>query len=92
MAWALYKNGKLEEAAKASEKAMQFGTRDSLLLFHTGIIAEGRGLREQAQSELKEALQINPHFHPIYADRARQRLTALEAQSDSIGGSNSHAR
>jgi tetratricopeptide (TPR) repeat protein len=92
MAWTLYKNGKLAEAAKASEKAIQFGTRDSLLLFHTGMIAEGRGLREQAQSELKEALRINPHFHPIYADRARQRLTVLEAQSDSIGGSNSHAR
>jgi tetratricopeptide (TPR) repeat protein len=43
LAWALYKNGKLTEAAKASEKAMQFGTRDSLLLFHAGMIAEHWG-------------------------------------------------
>lgn len=92
LAWALYKNGKLAEAAIASEKAMQFGTRDSLLLFHAGMIAEGLGQREQARSELKAALEINPHFHPTYADRAHQRLEALEAQSRSNGGSNNHAR
>jgi predicted Zn-dependent protease len=92
VAWALYKNGKLDEAAKASEKAMQFGTRDSLLLFHAGTIAEGLGQRERARSELKEALRINAHFHPIYADRAQQRLAELEGQSTSDGGSNSHAR
>ncbi len=84
-AWALYKNGKLTEAAKASEKALQFGTRDSLLLFHAGMIAERLGQREQARSELKEALQINPHFHLNYADAAQQRLAALEAQSGSKG-------
>jgi tetratricopeptide (TPR) repeat protein len=92
LAWALYKNGKLAEAATASGKAMQFGTRDALLLFHAGMIAEGLGQREQARSELKAALEINPHFHPIYADRAHQKLEALEAQSSSNGGSNSHAR
>ncbi len=87
LAWALYKNGKLTEAAKASEKAMQFGTRDSLLLFHAGMIAERLGQREQARRELKEALQINPHFHLIYADAAQQRLAALETQSKSKEGS-----
>jgi tetratricopeptide (TPR) repeat protein len=92
VAWALYKNGKLAEAAKASEKAMQFGTRDSLILFHAATIAEGMGQREQARSELKEALQINPHFHPIYADRAQEKLAVLEAQFTSDGGSNRHAR
>lgn len=82
LAWALYKNGKLTEAAKASEKAMRLGTRDSLLHFHAGMIAEGLGQREQARRELKEALQINPHFHLVYANAAEQRLAALEAQSE----------
>ena len=86
LAWALYKNGKLAEAAKASEKAMRFGTRDSILLFHAGMIAERLGQREQAQNELKEALQINPHFHLIYANAAQQKLTALEAQCESKEG------
>jgi tetratricopeptide (TPR) repeat protein len=86
LAWALYKNGKLTEAAKASEKAMQFGTRDSLLLFHAGMIAERLGQREQARDELSEALHINPHFHLNYADAARHSLTIFEAQSGSKGG------
>jgi Flp pilus assembly protein TadD len=92
LAWALYKNGKLAEAARASEKAMQFGTRDSLLLFHAGMIADGMGQRVQARNELKEALQINPHFHLIYADAAQQRLASLEAKSESKEGEEEHAR
>jgi tetratricopeptide (TPR) repeat protein len=92
LAWALYKNGKLAEAAKASEKAMRFGTRDPLLLFHAGMIAEGLGQREQARTDLKEALEINPHFHLTYANAARQKLTALDAQAESEGGQDRHAR
>jgi tetratricopeptide (TPR) repeat protein len=92
LAWVLYKIGKLTEAAKASEKATQFGTRDSLLLFHAGVIAEGLGRREQARSDLKEALQINPHFHLIYASIAQQRLAALETHTASEGGSNDDGR
>ena len=87
LAWALYKNGKLTEAAKASEKAMRFGTRDSLVLFHAGMIAERLGQRERARRELKEALQINPHFHLNYANAAQQKLAALETQSKSKEGS-----
>jgi tetratricopeptide (TPR) repeat protein len=90
LAWAFYKNGKLTEAAEASGKALQFGTRDSLLLFHAGMIAEGLGKHEQARSELKQALEINPHFHPIFADAAQQRLAVLEEQSKSEEGSNQH--
>jgi tetratricopeptide (TPR) repeat protein len=92
LAWALYKNGKLDDAAKASEKAMRFGTRDSLLLFHAAMIADRMGQREQARNELRESLQINPHFHLIYADAAQQKLLALEPQFASKGGSNAHLR
>jgi len=92
LAWALYKNGRLTEAAHASEKALMFGTRDPLLLFHAGMIAEGLGLDEQARIEMGEALQINPHFHFIYAKTAQQRLAALGAQAESSGGSNDNAR
>lgn len=86
LAWALYKNGKAEEAARASEKAMQFGTRDALLLFHAGMIAERLGQREQAHKDLDEALKINPHFNLKYADVAQQRLAVLESQSESKRG------
>jgi len=92
LAWALYKNGKLTEAAEASTKALHLGTQDSLLLYHAGMIAEALGKHEQARTDLKHALEINPHFHPIYADAAQQRLVALEVQSKSDEGSNQHGR
>jgi tetratricopeptide (TPR) repeat protein len=83
LAWALFKNGKLTEAAGASEKAMRFGTRDSLVLFHAGVIAEGLGNRDQARGDLNEAIRINPRFHVIYASQAKQALAALDAQAKS---------
>ena len=43
-------------------------------------------------TELKQALEINPHFHTIYADAARQRLATLVAQSNSEEESNQHGR
>jgi Flp pilus assembly protein TadD len=82
----------LTEAAKASEKAMQFGTRDALLLFHAGMISEGLGRRDQARAELNEALKINPHFHLIYAETAKQRLAAIDMQAESKEGSDVHDR
>jgi len=92
LAWALYKNGKLTEAGAASQKAMHFGTRDSIILFHAGMIAERLGQAEQARSELKQALQINPHFHLIYANTAQQKLNALEAQFASRKGTEEDGR
>jgi tetratricopeptide (TPR) repeat protein len=92
LAWALYKNGKLAEAAEASEKAMRFGTQDSLLLFHAGMIDETIGHTEQARSELQKALQINPHFHLVYSNTAKERLATLEARAESREGRTSHAR
>jgi tetratricopeptide (TPR) repeat protein len=89
LAWVLYKNGKLEDAVKASEKAMQFGTRDALVLFHAGMISEAQDHREQARAEFEEALQINPHFHLIYSSVAQQRLLVLEGEA---GGSNDAGR
>jgi tetratricopeptide (TPR) repeat protein len=92
LAWALYKNGKLADAVKASEKATQLGTRDSILLFHAGMIAEKLGQREKALSDLKQALEINPHFHFVYAKAASEKLATLEPQLASKGDSNDIAR
>jgi tetratricopeptide (TPR) repeat protein len=92
LAWALYKNGKLAQAAEASEKAMQFGTRDAILLFHAGMIARAQGRPEKARAELKEALAINPHFHLIYANTAQAQLATSGPRLEAKGGSNEHAR
>jgi tetratricopeptide (TPR) repeat protein len=77
LAWALYKNSKYDEAYQASQNALKYGTRDALLLYHGGVIAAKIGRSEQARQMLAAALEINPHFHPIYADDARKNLSSL---------------
>jgi tetratricopeptide (TPR) repeat protein len=81
LAWALYKNGQVDEAQQASDKALKFGTRDSLLLFHAGMIAAKGGRGDRAKTELSEALQINPHFHLLYAQQAQQQVAQLTLQA-----------
>jgi len=92
LAWALYKNGKFAEASEASDKALKYKTRDALLLFHAGMIAERMGQPEQARNEFKQALAINPHFNLLYADAAQQRITILDTQVTSLEGPINHAR
>jgi tetratricopeptide (TPR) repeat protein len=81
LAWALYKNGKFAEADKASEEALKYGTRDAVLLFHAGMIADRLGQKDRARSELKAALAINPRFHLLYADAAQRTIARLDAGS-----------
>lgn len=92
LAWAFYKNGKLKEAADASENALRFGTRDSLLLFHAAMIADRLGQPELARDELKASLEINPRFHLIYANAAGERLAVLDAEFESRKGPQAHGR
>jgi tetratricopeptide (TPR) repeat protein len=81
LAWALYKNGKYQEASDAINNALRPGTRDALLFFHAGMIASGLGQTTQAKARLQEALGINPQFHVIYAAAARQQLQILQGQA-----------
>lgn len=85
LAWALYKSGDYAAAAKSSEAALRFHTRDALLLFHAGLIAEKLDHREQARTDFSEALALNLHFHALYAAEAAHHLSALAPQSASNG-------
>ena len=80
LAWALYKNGKYQEASNAIDNALRPGTRDALLFFHAGMIASRLGQTSQAKERLQTALHINPRFHVIYSDVARQQLQLLQEQ------------
>ena len=74
LAWALYKNGRCREALAHSERALRLGTLDALKLFHRGMIERCVGRRAEAHSDLTRALEINPHFSPLYAPVAREAL------------------
>ena len=76
-AWALYANGRYEEAAVMSRKAMVLGYRNALFAFHAGMIQLGLGDRAGARLHLSDALAINPYFSIRWAPIARERLATL---------------
>lgn len=86
LAWALYKNGKYQEAKDAIDNALHLGTKDSLLLFHAGMIEAKLGNAAQARDNLNRALKSNPHFHVLYADQARRQMDLFEKSSAQIAG------
>lgn len=78
LSWALYKAGQYDEAKSYSEQALKLGTKDSLKLFHAGMLAYRLGENEQARTYLEQALAINPYFSILYADQARETLRELQ--------------
>ncbi|MGB2607076.1 MAG: tetratricopeptide repeat protein, partial [Candidatus Sulfotelmatobacter sp.] len=74
LAWVLYKNGQIEEAARAMKNALSLNTNDSLLLFHAGMIYHTLGQDSDSEQFLSRALQANPHFHIFYADLASRTV------------------
>src|SRR5262249_50198265 len=49
LGWCLYKNGRLDEAASAMEKALALDTGDATVLTHAGLIEYRRGRLAQAR-------------------------------------------
>jgi tetratricopeptide (TPR) repeat protein len=77
LAWVLFKNGRIPEAAEAMDKALALGTGDALLDFHAGMIELQLGQSARAQTLFQRALALNPHFHLVYAGQAREKLAQL---------------
>lgn len=93
-AFALYKTGRVREAAEADAHAMSLGTPDPLLYFHAGMIAGALGEYAKEREYLRRALVLNPDFHVLYADVARRKLREIDSPSDAIAraGSNKENR
>jgi tetratricopeptide (TPR) repeat protein len=81
LAWSLFKNDKLQDAAEAISHALEQGTKDPQLFFHAGMIYERLGDSLKAGEYLQRALDINPYFHILYSTTATETLARL-AQKD----------
>jgi tetratricopeptide (TPR) repeat protein len=79
LAWALFKAGQFAEARGYADQALHLGTRDALTLYHAGMIAQAQDDSAAARDYLQRALEVNPHFSPLYAPRAQQALAKLGA-------------
>ena len=85
LAWALFKNGRYQEAADAAAHALQQGTVDAQIYFHAGMIYGRLGDLSVAKNFLGRALNLSPRFHVLHADVARSELARLETESNTPG-------
>jgi tetratricopeptide (TPR) repeat protein len=77
LAWAAAMDGRWSEARVHMVNALRYGTQNSLLEYHAGIIAAHFRDRSAEQAHFERALALNPSFHQAFADDARARLAAL---------------
>lgn len=80
LAWALFKNNRIDEASNAIEEALRLGTRDGRMFYHAGMIYNAAGDRAKAKKFLKLAFATNPTFDLMQADIARQTLQSIMGQ------------
>src|SRR5262249_47188188 len=78
LAWALCKNKRYKEAAEATTEALKLGTKDASLFYHAGMIYAGLGEKEKARDYLQKALDLNPHFSLLQAEKAKKALADLK--------------
>ena len=74
LAWALYRNGRCDEALVHARRALRLGTRDALKLFHRGMIERCLGRPAAARASFRAALDVNPHFSPRWSPVAKEAL------------------
>jgi tetratricopeptide (TPR) repeat protein len=77
LAWAAAMDGRWDVARMRVAKAAKYGTQNSLIDYHAGVIAAHFGDRTAAKADFERALALNSTFHPVFADDARARLAAL---------------
>ncbi len=62
LAWALYANGRFDEAARYADRALGLGTRNALFLFHAGMIERALGHDRRARGLLRRGAGDEPQL------------------------------
>jgi tetratricopeptide (TPR) repeat protein len=60
LAWAYFKNGQIDEARRASERALRTGTRDPRIRCHAEAIAEAATASPRAPGAIRHCLEWRP--------------------------------
>lgn len=77
-AWCLYKKGRFQEAKVAMTEALRLKTKDAGFFYHAGMIEKELGNKKAAADYLNKALQTNPSFDLLQAERAKTALAELK--------------
>ena len=76
-AWCLYKKGDFQAAKTAITEALRMKTKDARMFYHAGMIEKQLGNKKAAIDHLQKALQTNPSFDVLQAERAKTALQEL---------------
>ena len=77
LGWALYANGRYQEARRHAQEALRLETQNALFHFHAGMIELRLEHKRAARAHLTRAVNINPNFSFWHKERARQSLDLL---------------
>lgn len=77
LAWASFESGQLDEARRASDRALRTGTCDRTILYHAAAIASAAGDRTRARTFAARAVDGHPQFDPLLGPEAQKLLTLV---------------
>lgn len=81
-AWALYKNGRAEEAISPIQRAMRLGTGDAMVHYRAGMIYHAAGQPDAAYTQFHQAMQNHLYVESrAAAENARAMLTDLTSDA-----------
>jgi tetratricopeptide (TPR) repeat protein len=77
LAWAYFKVGRIDDARKASERAMRTGTSDRRILYHAAAISKAAGDLERARELAARAVSGHPRFDVLEGPAAEVLMASL---------------
>lgn len=89
LAWAFFKNGKVQEAGRLIGEALRTGTKDARINYHAGAIYKSLNLRAKALEHLRLGAAMNSAFNPAQAESAKKLLAELTARPRNLSSSTS---
>ncbi|MGE0057964.1 MAG: tetratricopeptide repeat protein, partial [Dehalococcoidia bacterium] len=78
LAWALFKNNRLDEANARIDEALRLGTQDPAMHFHAARIKLALGDRSAALEHIEKVEALNPAFSPLHSQEAKDLLASLK--------------
>lgn len=78
LGWALHQAGDDAEALTYARRAVELDRHRAAYAYHLGTVERALGSADDARRHLAQALELNPHFSPLHAPRARTALGALD--------------
>ena len=77
LAWAFFKNGRLEDARKIINEALRTNTKDARINYHAGLIFKALNLDKKAGGHLRLGAALNSAFDPVQSQTAKRMLAEL---------------